>query len=132
MREYNFDGLIGPTHNYAGLSPGNLASQHHGGQPSQPREAALQGLEKMRFVSELGVGQAVLPPQPRPSLRTLRSLGFTGSDEEVITRAARDAEHLLRLTSSASAMWTANAATVAPSADTADGRVHLTPANLTQ
>ena len=132
MREYNFDGLIGPTHNYAGLSPGNLASQTHGGQPSQPREAALQGLEKMRFVSELGVGQAVLPPQPRPSLRTLRTLGFTGSDEEVITRAARDAEHLLRLTSSASAMWTANAATVAPSADTADGRVHLTPANLTQ
>ncbi|RKH68009.1 N-succinylarginine dihydrolase [Corallococcus llansteffanensis] len=132
MREYNFDGLIGPTHNYAGLSPGNLASQTHGGQPSRPREAALQGLEKMRFVSELGVGQAVLPPQPRPSLRTLRTLGFTGTDEEVITRAARDAEHLLRLTSSASAMWTANAATVAPSADTADGRVHLTPANLTQ
>ncbi|RKH43733.1 N-succinylarginine dihydrolase [Corallococcus sicarius] len=132
MREYNFDGLIGPTHNYAGLSPGNLASQTHGGQSSQPREAALQGLEKMRFVAELGVGQAVLPPQPRPSLRTLRTLGFTGTDEEVITRAARDAEHLLRLTSSASAMWTANAATVAPSADTADGRVHLTPANLTQ
>jgi succinylarginine dihydrolase len=27
-------------------------------------------------------------------------------------------------------MWTANAATVAPSTDTADGRLHLTPANL--
>jgi len=27
-------------------------------------------------------------------------------------------------------MWTANAATVSPSPDTADGRVHLTPANL--
>jgi succinylarginine dihydrolase len=27
-------------------------------------------------------------------------------------------------------MWTANAATVSPSADTADGRVHFTPANL--
>ncbi|MCE9672367.1 N-succinylarginine dihydrolase [Myxococcus stipitatus] len=132
MREYNFDGLVGPTHNYAGLSPGNLASQSHVGEASHPREAALQGLEKMRFVSSLGVGQAVLPPQPRPSLRMLRALGFTGSDEEVITRAARDAEHLLRLTSSASAMWTANAATVAPSADTADGRVHLTPANLSQ
>ncbi|MCP3104736.1 N-succinylarginine dihydrolase [Myxococcus sp. K15C18031901] len=132
MREYNFDGLVGPTHNYAGLSPGNLASQSHVGEASHPREAALQGLEKMRFVSSLGVGQAVLPPQPRPSLRALRTLGFTGSDEEVITRAAREAEHLLRLTSSASAMWTANAATVAPSADTADGRVHLTPANLSQ
>jgi len=132
MREYNFDGLVGPTHNYGGLSPGNLASQSHGGEPSHPRDAALQGLEKMRFVSGLGVGQAVLPPQPRPSLRALRALGFTGSDEEVITRAAREAEHLLRLTSSASSMWTANAATVAPSADTADGRVHLTPANLSQ
>jgi succinylarginine dihydrolase len=102
----------------------------HGGAASNPRAAALQGLEKMRFVHGLGVGQAVLPPQPRPSLRTLRLLGFAGSDEEVIARAARDAEHLLRLCSSASAMWTANAATVAPSADTADGRVHLTPANL--
>jgi succinylarginine dihydrolase len=72
----------------------------------------------------------VLPPQPRPSLRTLRRLGFAGSDEEVLARAARDAEHLLRLCSSASSMWAANAATVAPSADTGDGRVHLTPANL--
>ena len=27
-------------------------------------------------------------------------------------------------------MWVANAATVSPSADTADGRVHFTPANL--
>lgn len=132
MREYNFDGLVGPTHNYGGLSVGNLASTSHGGEASHPREAALQGLEKMRFVAGLGVGQAVLPPQPRPSLRTLRMLGFTGTDEEVITRTAREAEHLLRLTSSAAAMWTANAATCAPSADAADHRMHLTPANLQQ
>jgi succinylarginine dihydrolase len=130
MREYNFDGLVGPTHNYAGLSPGNLASTSHGGKPSNPREAALQGLSKMRFVAELGVGQAVLPPHPRPSLRTLRRLGFGGKDEEVISRAAREAEHLLRLCSSAAAMWTANAATSAPSSDAADGKAHLTPANL--
>ena len=131
-REYNFDGLVGPTHNFAGLSPGNVASTKHGGQVSHPRAAALQGLAKMRFVAGLGVGQAVLPPQPRPSLRTLRRLGFTGSDEELLVRAATESEHLLRLVSSASAMWTANAATVAPSSDTADGRVHLTPANLQQ
>jgi succinylarginine dihydrolase len=130
MREYNFDGLVGPTHNYGGLSPGNVASTAHGGAVSNPRAAALQGLEKMKLVHDLGVGQAVLPPQPRPSLRTLRALGFAGSDEEVIARTAREAEHLLRLCSSASAMWAANAATVAPSADTADGRVHLTAANL--
>jgi succinylarginine dihydrolase len=132
MREYNFDGLVGPTHNYGGLSVGNLASTTHGGQASYPREAALQGLEKMRFVAGMGVGQAVLPPQPRPSLKTLRMLGFSGSDEEVVTRAAREAEHLLRLSSSAAAMWTANAATCAPSEDTADKRMHLTPANLQQ
>jgi succinylarginine dihydrolase len=130
VREYNFDGLVGLTHNYGGLSPGNVASMTHGGQVSNPRAAALEGLEKMRFVHGLGVGQAVLPPLPRPSLRTLRALGFQGRDEEVLARAARDGEHLLRLCSSASAMWTANAATCAPSSDTGDGRMHLTPANL--
>ncbi len=129
-REYNFDGLVGPTHNYGGLSPGNTASQRSTGQASNPREAALQGIGKMRFVASLGVGQAVLPPQQRPSLRTLRALGFTGSDEEVITRAAREDEHLLRLCSSAAAMWTANAATHAASEDAGDGRMHVTVANL--
>ncbi len=131
MREYNFDGLVGPTHNYAGLSPGNLASAAHRGQVANPRRAARQGLRKMKFVADLGVGQAVLPPQPRPAVEALRRLGFGGADDEVLLRAAgADEGHLLRLCSSASAMWTANAATVAPSRDTADGRVHLTPANL--
>ena len=130
QREWNFDGLVGPTHNYAGLSPGNLASQTHEGNVSNPREAALQGLEKMRFVAGLGVGQAVLPPHPRPSLRTLRALGYGGSEEEVLARVFTEDEHLLRLCSSAAAMWTANAATMAPSSDTADGRMHLTVANL--
>src|SRR5499427_5222741 len=130
QREWNFDGLVGPTHNYAGLSPGNLASQTHEGNVSNPREAALQGLEKMRFVANLGVGQAVLPPHPRPSLRTMRALGYGGSDEEVLARVFAEDELLLRLCSSAAAMWTANAATVAPSSDTADGRVHIVPANL--
>jgi succinylarginine dihydrolase len=130
MREVSFDGLVGPTHSFGGLSAGNVASMASGGRVSNPRAAALQGLEKMRLVHDLGAAQAVLPPHPRPSLRTLRQLGFGGRDEEVLARAAREAEHLLRLCSSASAMWAANAATVAPSADTADGRVHLTPANL--
>ena len=81
MRELSFDGLVGPTHNYGGLSPGNVASTASGGNVSNPRAAALQGLEKMRLVHELGAGQAVLPPHPRPSLRTLRRLGFGGTDE---------------------------------------------------
>ncbi len=129
-REYNFDGLVGLTHNYGGLSPGNVASTRHEGQVSNPRQAALQGLSKMKFVCELGVGQGVLPPQPRPSVSTLRALGFHGRDEEVLAAASVDDALMLRLCSSAASMWTANAATVAPSSDTDDGRVHITPANL--
>src|SRR5271169_6481659 len=68
MREYQFDGLVGPTHNYGGLSSGNVASTSHGGQTSNPRAAALQGLAKMKFVRDLGVRQAVLPPHDRPHL----------------------------------------------------------------
>jgi succinylarginine dihydrolase len=109
-----------------------VASTSHGGQASSPRGAALQGLEKMRFVRGLGVGQAVLPPHDRPHLSTLRKLGFRGSDEEIISAAAAGDGLFLRVTSSASAMWTANAATIAPSRDARDGRVHLTPANLQQ
>jgi succinylarginine dihydrolase len=132
MREYSFDGLVGPTHNYAGLSPGNVASIGHGGETANPRAAAKQGLAKMRAVHDLGVSQAILPPHDRPSLSTLRRLGFRGSDEEVLASTGSGDELILRLCSSASAMWTANAATVAPSRDTRDGRVHLTPANLQQ
>jgi succinylarginine dihydrolase len=132
IREFQFDGLVGPTHNYGGLSPGNVASTTHGGQVSNPRAAALEGLTKMRFVRGLGVPQAVLPPHDRPSLASLRRLGFHGSDEDVIAAAAAGDGFSLRVCSSASAMWVANAATVAPSSDAADGRVHLAVANLQQ
>ncbi len=130
MIEVQFDGIVGPTHNYAGLSRGNVASEAHAGRISNPRAAARQGLAKMRLVRDLGVVQAVLPPQDRPSLPMLRRLGFAGSDEEVIASAAKNGGFYLRACSSASAMWAANAATVTPSCDAADGRVHLTPANL--
>jgi len=129
-REYNFDGLVGPTHHYAGLSPGNVASLRHAGQPGNPRAAALEGLRKMHFLARLGVGQGVFPPQPRPDLGTLRRLGFSGTDAEVLSHALAVAPRLLSHCSSASSMWAANAATVTPSSDTRDGRVHFTPANL--
>lgn len=131
LREYNFDGLVGPTHNYAGLSRGNLASTRNTGNASNPRAAALQGIEKMRLLVRLGVGQAVLPPAPRPDVDTLRRLGFGGTDADVIAAAGRGDGHLLRVASSASSMWTANAATIVPSTDAADGRAHLVVANLT-
>lgn len=129
-REVNFDGLVGPTHNYGGLSLGNLASMSHLGDVSNPREAALQGVAKMRRLIGLGLTQGVLLPHERPHIPTLKAFGFSGSDADML-KGARHAPGLLANISSASAMWTANAATVCPSADSADGRVHFTPANLT-
>lgn len=128
--EANFDGLVGPTHNYAGLAYGNVASALNADKPSNPREAALQGLRKMKALHDLGLAQGVLPPHERPHLPTLRALGFGGSDAEALAAARRDTPGLLAACSSASAMWVANAATVSASADTEDGRVHFTPANL--
>jgi succinylarginine dihydrolase len=128
--ELNFVGIPGPTHNYSGLAQGNLASERNRSRVSHPREAALQGLAKMRALARRGIPQAVLPPHERPAMHTLRALGFDGSDADVLARAARDAPALLAACSSAAAMWAANAATVSASGDTADGRVHFTPANL--
>lgn len=128
--EVNFDGLIGPSHNYGGLSDGNLASARNAGDVSNPREAAVQGLEKMRTLVRAGLVQGVLPPLSRPNFDLLVAAGFSGSDAEIIEAAGRTAPRLLKAAYSASSMWTANAATVSPSADTADGRLHLTAANL--
>lgn len=129
-QEVNFDGLIGPTHNYSGLSPGNIASATNAGDVSRPKAAALQGLAKMRALTDLGLNQGVIPPQQRPDLEALRAIGFTGSDEKLLRDAYESDPTLLPAIWSASSMWVANAATVSPSADTGDGRVHMTPANL--
>jgi succinylarginine dihydrolase len=128
--EVNFDGLPGPTHNYSGLATGNLASERNKSLVANPRQAALQGLAKMKALAERGFAQAVLPPHERPDVAALRALGFSGTDHELLAAAGRHAPQLLAACSSAAAMWVANAATVSPSADTADGRVHFTPANL--
>jgi len=129
-REVNFDGLVGLTHHYAGLSFGNEASTKHRYQVSNPKLAALQGLRKMKALADAGFAQAVIPPQERPGIEALRLLGFNGTDEQVVEKAWRQAPHLLSAASSASSMWVANAATVCPSADALDGKVHLTVANL--
>lgn len=135
-QEWQFDGLVGPTHNYAGLAFGNVASDKNAGLVSNPKLAALQGLEKMRFVRSLGLPQAFFPPQKRPVVTVLQQLGFgAGKSREAVAKtiddAAKAAPHLLASVFSSSFMWAANAATVSPSADTMDGRVHFTPANLT-
>ena len=128
--EINFDGLIGPTHNYAGLSDGNLASSRNRDTVARPRQAALEGIAKMRRLMAMGVPQGVLPPQERPPVAFLRALGFSGDDRSVWAQAWAQESALARNALAASAMWAANAATVSPGADCADGRLHLTPANL--
>jgi len=128
--EINFDGLVGPTHNYAGLSEGNLASARNANMIARPREAALQGLAKMQRLRALGLSQGVLPPHERPNIKWLRSLGFTGTDGDVWERAWRSESTIARAALAASAMWAANAATISPSADTGDGRLHATVTNL--
>jgi succinylarginine dihydrolase len=130
MSLVNFDGIPGPTHNYSGLAPGNLAAERNARRIANPREAALQGLAKARALAARGFAQAVLPPHERPNIGALRALGFSGSDADIVVRAAKEVPRILAACSSAAAMWAANAATVSPSADTADGRVHFTPANL--
>ena len=121
LREINFDGIVGPSHNYAGLSLGNLASTRNAGHVSQPRAAALQGIDKMRANLALGLAQGLFLPHPRPHAHWLAELGTTydKADPALAANAM-----------SASAMWAANAATVSPAPDTADGRCHLTVANL--
>ena len=120
LTEINFDGIVGPSHNYAGLSLGNLASSSNAGETAYPRAAALQGLAKMCHNLSLGLVQGFFVPLPRPNPGFLAALGATADTDPRLTAAAW----------SASSMWTANAATVSPAPDTADRRCHLTPANL--
>jgi succinylarginine dihydrolase len=119
--EINFDGIVGPSHNYAGLSLGNLASQRNAGEVSQPRAAALQGIDKMRANLALGLAQGIFVPHPRPDRAWLAELATTieTTDPALAANAM-----------SASAMWAANAATVSPAPDASDGKCHLTVANL--
>ena len=121
LTEINFDGIIGPSHNYAGLSRGNIASASNAGDVSQPRAAALQGINKMRHNLALGLAQGFFMPLDRPDAPWLATLGSTLDDAE---------SHLRAQAWSASSMWAANAATVSPAPDSDDGKCHLTVANL--
>ncbi|WP_421786183.1 N-succinylarginine dihydrolase [Hyphobacterium sp.] len=128
--EANFDGIIGPTHNYGGLSFGNIASDKNRGAVSSPRDAVLEGLGKAKALADAGLVQGVLPPQERPAVGYLRRLGFVGDDAAIIESSWMASPALVRNVYSASPMWAANAATVSPSTDTSDKRLHMTPANL--
>lgn len=128
--EMNLDGLVGPTHNYAGLSYGNIASKSNKQAASNPREAAKQGLVKMKTLADMGFKQGILLPHERPAIWALKALGYRGTDIQILEKVSKENPAILSAVSSASCMWTANAGTVSPSADTKDGRLHFTAANL--
>ena len=128
--EINIDGMIGPTHHFGGLGVGNTASLASKNLVSNPREAALEGLAKMELVAGMGVPQFYLPPPERPNWRWLESVGYSGERSDVLKRCFEEVPNILSAAYSSAFMWTANAATVAPSSDTLDGRVHIVPANL--
>ncbi|MGL1919697.1 MAG: N-succinylarginine dihydrolase [Hyphomicrobiales bacterium] len=135
FKEYNFDGLVGLSHHYGGHSFGNVASSSNSAAVSNPKQAALQGLAKAKALADIGRengmwGQGILPPQERPFLPALRNLGFAGSDAEIITQTALHHPQIFAKNCSAASMWTANAATVSPSLDTLDAKLHFTAANL--
>ena len=130
MIEVNFDGIVGPTHNYAGLSIGNRASSANAGAVSAPRIAALQGIAKMRRMRAMGLEQGIFLPHDRPNVDWLRALGFVGDDAEMLASAWTADRALFANAMSASAMWTANAGTVSPASDTSDGLCHISVANL--
>ena len=122
--EVNFDGQIAATHEFAGLSKGNIASTQHQGLASNHQIAVKQWQDKVELIASLGIKQFKLPLVTRPDANVLNTLGLTQDDLQTSPVKLRAA--LL----SASAMWAANAATITPSCDSVDGKVHITPANL--
>ncbi|HXW54053.1 MAG TPA: N-succinylarginine dihydrolase [Myxococcota bacterium] len=130
VTEVNFDCLVGPTHNFAGLSLGNLASKKNQRTLSNPKKAALQGLRKMHYLAKRGFVQGVLPPHERPHLKSFWNLGFSGNEETMFSKAHALMPDVFLSLCSSSFMWAANCATISPSADSGDHRVHISPSNL--
>ncbi len=128
--EINIDGLVGPSHHFGGLGVGNVASHEHQHQRSNPRQAAMEGLQKAWLLKSLGVPQFVFLPPVRPRLSLLSELGFQGTILEQLAAAREDAPQALSAVFSSAFMWMANAATVTAASDSIDGRLHYTPANL--
>lgn len=120
-REVNIDSLIGPTHHYGGLAYGNEASMNSKNLMSNPKKAALQGLDKMALLEKLGVHQLIIPPQIRPDVMSLRDLFIDGICKD---------QSLLSSIYSSSYMWMANAGHFTPGCDSLDKQAHFTVSNF--
>ncbi len=128
--EVNFDGLPGPTHHYAGLALGNVASMKNAHTISNPRAAALEGLAKMRLALRLGAPQGIFLPHARPNVHALHQLGLNGTEQQQLETLYKQDLNLFCALFSSSFMWAANTATITTSIDAEDNIVHITPANL--
>ncbi len=128
--EINIDALVGPTHHFSGMGVGNLASMRHKYSTSSPKRAALEGLKKAKLLADLGIPQFLLPPPRRPRVDLLTAFGFRGSCEQQLQAAKAADWMILSSIYSSSFMWAANSATTTAAADSADQKLHLTPANL--
>ncbi|MEC8678621.1 MAG: N-succinylarginine dihydrolase, partial [Candidatus Margulisiibacteriota bacterium] len=60
--EVFIDCMPGPTNHFGGHSHGNIASMASINDMLNPQKAALQWLEKIKKVDELGGIQLILPP----------------------------------------------------------------------
>ena len=141
--EVNFETLPGPTYTYPSWVPphsGNITVRIGTAMVGSPRRAARESLAKAASLMRLGAVQACLPPLMRPNLGLLRRLGvlrdqalIDAPDCDVLARCLTDAAvsawREVLFAFAPAGLWVANWATVSPSADTMDGRVHVTPAN---
>ncbi|SEI00219.1 succinylarginine dihydrolase [Rheinheimera pacifica] len=128
--QLNISELPGPTFMYSGLSKDNVASVQNKHLVANPLKFAQLSLQRMRLLLDEGVPQVIFPPHRRPDMQALEVCGFTGDMSHMISSADKFSNGYLESLLAASSVWTANAATVTPSADSEDGKVHITTANL--
>ena len=93
---------------------------------ANPKEAALQLLNKMKFLDSLGIKQVVLPPQEHPYMPLLKRIGFEGTTKDKLTSLKKAAPWLIPQICMSS---NHRNATVCPSIDSANSHLHFTPAN---
>lgn len=122
MIELQIETLPSPLFAYGGLARGDLASMKHAHHPSAPKLALFQHLEKCQRLHELGISVALFPPHPRPLFSVLKKIGFEKAEQTPL--------RWLAACSSSSFHWTANSASVTPSKESLDGKLHISIANL--
>ena len=86
----------------------------------------------MKFLADLGLNRQFCLRTNGPHIPHCAALVLAARKRhmDIAQRHIMTALRNLMASSSAAAMWTANAATICPSVDAVDKHVHITPANL--